>query len=547
MRYATTMYRELWLWALCALLMMPGLTLAQGTAGPTGETYLPVVIGEDFQTIQQRDIAATPEVMQRQTTLLNERYDLSDRPAAGVMMSGGRKPVEEGVRVKLPQGMTWERLAAMTPNEIREQDLFPRGFLPLPHVKHEVGGMVFPTTQIGEILRQEARSLRRFDVDFDLPDHLLPEFPPPIFLTTRPELGDVSQGQLLTIKNYYALMHGILTPVQMEGLRLLLTPFPQQQFNQTEDRKSDDASLGVSCLDCHANGHTNAAFHLNPDNRPQAARFRIDTVSLRGMFNQQIHGSKRSVEDFTEFEQRTAYFDGDQVTAAKKGVNLADRASQVAMMAQMQNMFDFPPAPKLTALGRLDPTQATDEERRGEEIFFGKAQCGVCHPAPFYLDDKMHDLKVERFYKPQMINGQWIHAEGPIKTCTLRGIKDSPPYLHDGRLLTLEDTMEFCNLVLGLQLNAQEKNALVAFMTTIAAGSSGKRRLRPGGRGLGGFSSAICFETLLANTIEGYFVDPAYGGNRDTVSWRMIVSQGRTPRIWAFIPSMACGNDPVDR
>jgi cytochrome c peroxidase len=179
------------------------------------------------------------------------------------------------------------------------------------------------------------------------------------------------------------LMYGILTPVQMEGLRLLLTPFPQQQFNQTEDRKSEAASLGVSCLDCHANGHTNGAFHLNPDNRPQAARFRVDTVSLRGMINQQIHGSKRSlrsVEDFTEFEQRTAYFDGDQVTAAKKGVNLPDRASQAALMAQMQNLFDFPPTPKLNALGRLDPAQATEEERLGQEIFFGKGQCGVCHP-----------------------------------------------------------------------------------------------------------------------------------------------------------------------
>ena len=95
------------------------------------------------------------------------------------------------------------------------------------------------------------------------------------------------KGQLLTIKNFFAIMDGILTPVQMEGLRLLLTPFPQQQFNQTDDRKVDAQSLGVTCLDCHANGHTNAAFHLNPDNRPQAARFRIDTVSLRGMFNQQ--------------------------------------------------------------------------------------------------------------------------------------------------------------------------------------------------------------------------------------------------------------------
>jgi cytochrome c peroxidase len=133
-------------------------------------------------------------------------------------------------------------------------------------------------------------------------------------------------------------------------------------------------------------------------------------------------------------------------------------------MAQMQNLFDFPPAAKLNVLGKLDSNRATEEERLGQEVFFGKAQCGTCHPAPFYLDDKMHELKVERFYEPQMINGQWVHAEGPIKTFTLRGIKDSPPYLHDGRLLTLEDTVEFFNLVLGAQLTPKEKQALVAFM-----------------------------------------------------------------------------------
>jgi cytochrome c peroxidase len=454
---------------LCVGLLLWNLGAAQAPPPeppPKGPIYLPVV-EVDFATVRARDVAAKPEVMQRQRTLLEARYDLSDRPAAGVLMAGGRKAVQQGVRVKLSAGLTWERLAAMAPDEIRAQALFPQGFLPLPHVKHETGGMVFPQFHIAEIEKQEGRPLARFDADFDLPDHLLPEFPPPLFLTTRPELGDVSKGQLLTIRNFFALMDGILTPVQMEGLRLLLTPFPQQQFNQTDDRKVDAQSLGVTCLDCHANGHTNGAFHLNPDNRPQAARFRIDTVSLRGLFNQQLHGSKRSlrsVEDFTEFEQRTAYFDGDQVTAAKKGVNLPDRASQVAMMAQMQNMFDFPPAPKLTAVGRLDPTQATEEERLGEEVFFGKGQCGVCHPAPFYLDDKMHDLRVERFYTPRTINGQWIHAEGPIKTFTLRGIKDSPPYLHDGRLLTLEDTVEFFNLVLGVQLTAREKAALVAFL-----------------------------------------------------------------------------------
>jgi cytochrome c peroxidase len=429
-------------------------------------TYMPVLIEKAFEKIMAEDVAQRPEVMKEQMNLLEDRYDLSDRPS-GMMMSGGRKTVQEGVRVKLPEGVTWERLSQMTPGKIKKQGLFPKGFLPLPHAKHETGGQVFPKNQIDGIMEAEKRSLERFDVNFDLPDHLTPEFPPPLFLITRPELGDVTKGELLTLKNYYDLMTGILTPVQMEGLRLLLTPFPQQQFNQTEDRKVEEPSMGVSCLDCHTNGHTNAAFHLNPDTRPQELRFRIDTVSLRGVHNQLIHGSKRSlrsVEDFTEFEQRSAYFDGDHVTAAKKGINLFDRGSQVFMMAQFQNMIDFPPAPKLNEFGELDPEKATEQELMGQKVFFEKGRCAECHAKPFYMDHQMHNLKVERFYEPRMINGQYISAEGAIKTFTLRGIKDSPPYLHDGRCLTLEDTVEFFNLVTGVGLTQEEKEALVAFM-----------------------------------------------------------------------------------
>jgi cytochrome c peroxidase len=58
-------------------------------------------------------------------------------------------------------------------------------------------------------------------------------------------------------------------------------------------------------------------------------------------------------------------------------------------------------------------------------------------------------------------------ADGPIKTFPLRGIRESPPYLHDGRLLTLEDTVEFFNLVAELQLTAREKADLVAFLRAL--------------------------------------------------------------------------------
>src|SRR3954468_1252621 len=438
---------------------------------PPDATYRPLPT-LPFSAVKTADEAQKPQVMQRQADLLNKRYDLSDRPVRQVMMSGGRKPIQGGVRVKLPPGVTWDSLAAMSPDEIRQRGLLPTGFMPLPHVKQATGGQVFPKNQIDEIERREARNLKRFDVDFDLPDRFTPEFPPPLFLTSHPELGDVSRGQLLTIKNYYQLMVGLITPVQLEGLRLLLTPFPQEEFNQTEDRKSADQSLGVTCLDCHSNFNTNAAFHQTPDVRPQAARFRLDTVSLRGMFNQQIHGSKRSlrsIEDFTQFEQRTAYFNGDHVSAQRKGINRPDRVDQVPMMAQMQNIIDFPPAPNLDPARRLDPSKASEQELAGEKIFIGKGRCAECHvPQTSFLDNNMHDLKLERFYPAGLVvNDFAIIPDGPIKAFTLRGVKDSPPYLHDGRLLTLADTVEFFNLVLALKLTQEEKDALVAYMLAL--------------------------------------------------------------------------------
>jgi cytochrome c peroxidase len=104
---------------------------------------------------------------------------------------------------------------------------------------------------------------------------------------------------------------------------------------------------------------------------------------------------------------------------------------------------------------------------RGQEVFFGKGQCASCHQPPFYTDNLMHNLQTARFFKPGMINYAMEVGDGPIKTFALRGVKDNPPYLHDERLLTLDDTVEFFNLVLGDKLTAQEKQDLVAFLRTL--------------------------------------------------------------------------------
>jgi cytochrome c peroxidase len=410
--------------------------------------------GQNPDEITKADIAAKDKVMADQKKLLEARYDLDPKLDNTVTMTRG-KPLPVGPTARLKEGQSWDSIAKVPADQMRKEGLFP--YPPLPHPKHASGGQVFPEMQITMFPR-----LKRFDVDFDLPEAFLPEFPPAIFLQNRPELGDVSQGEVVSINNFYRLFKPLLTPVQLDGLRLLLTPMPQEEFNATDDRKTESPSLGVTCFDCHVNGHTTGQFHLNPDIRPQERRFRLDTTSLRGLFNQQIHGSKRSlrsVEDFTEFEQRTAYFNGDQIHAFKKGARVLDRI-EVSHMAQFQNMLDFPPAPKLNPVtGRLDRSRASETEVRGEDLFFGKAQCSSCHTPPFYMDHQMHDLKLERFLSEP--------GDGPIKTFTLRGIKDSPPYLHDGRCLTLEDTVEFFNIVLQTGLTPGEKKDLTAFLKAL--------------------------------------------------------------------------------
>ncbi len=449
----TTNFGKLLTGVAAATVVAFGFAYAQ--QGPRGKSsYMEVEINEPFSAIFARLSGQKPEVTREHMALLNERYDLSNRPAAGVTMDRN-KPVQEGVRVKLPAGKTWEALAAMSPEQIREQNTFPKGFYPLPHPKHSAGGFVFPHFVIDEIKRQEGRDLMRFDVEYDIPDHFLPEFPPPMYLNQRTDLGDVSQGKLVTIENYYELFNGIIPPKQLDGLRLLVTAFPQQQFNLTEDRRSELQSRGSAC---------------SPDARPEESRHRIVTPTLRGVQIQRLFGSQRAlktIEDFTQFEQAGAYFDGDHVIAAKKGLNPLDRISQVGLMAEFQEELGFPPAPKLDVFGRLDPSKATPAELRGQEIFFGKGRCESCHAAPYYTDNLMHDLKTERFFKPEMINGLNEVGDGAVKTFPLRGIKDSPPYLHDGRLLTLDDSVEFFNLVLGTKLTSEEKRDLVEFLRTL--------------------------------------------------------------------------------
>ncbi len=389
-----------------------------------------------------------PELMAAVHAYMRSRYDFSGEKLPGATMSGG-KSIMKGPVARLPEGIaSFEELARLSPDEIKARDLFP--YKPLAHPLQTTAHMLFPAMWTRVHPEHE-----RIDVDFDIPDAYLPEFPPPMFLTNHKELGDVARGQEVTLGNYYELFNGLLTAEQMEGLKELLRPTATTWFNHTEHRVTVDPSAGVACFSCHVNGHSNGAIELAPDSRPNEARLRVDTPSMRGNYNLMQLSSKRSIRSMDHFAEVEEYFDGDP--GLMQAIGPRSQQRQVTnRMGDFNAILDFPPAPKLGPLMKLIPSKATEAELRGEQIFHGKGQCATCHSGPAFVDDYMHDLRVERFYKGR--------PEGPIKTFPLRGIKDSPPYLHDGRCPTLHDAVEFFDLVLELGLTRQEKEDLVAFL-----------------------------------------------------------------------------------
>jgi cytochrome c peroxidase len=394
-----------------------------------------------------------PRVMAERAKYMKLRYNFTGAVTREATMTRG-KPLPVGPVVRLPRGVaSWEDLARLDPAAILQRDLFPLGFRPLSHPLHTVGHQLFP--QSWTRVHPEHQ---RFDVDFDIPDAYLPEFPPPLFLTTRPDLGDVSRGHEITQANFHELFDGIITPEQMEGLRLLVTKFPTTWFNQTKHRVTKLPVRGTACFDCHVNGHTNGAIEMDPGVRPTLVRTRLDTPTLRGNHNNLLFSSRRSIRSVNHFAEVEEYFDGDISLQPQIGGRQLDRAS-TNRMGDFNSIIAWPPAPKLDRFGRLIPARATASELRGEALFHGKARCATCHPAPFFTDNQMHDLRVEEFYRGR--------AQGWIKTFSLRGIKDSPPYFHDGRLPTLEDTVEFFNLLFQLRLTRGEKRDLVAFLRTL--------------------------------------------------------------------------------
>ena len=107
----------------------------------------------------------------------------------------------------------------------------------------------------------------------------------------------------------------------------------------------------------------------------------------------------------------------------------------------------------------------------------------------------------------------WLYMQGPFSQNPLptQGLQSplTPRQQYRQGLAALE---AYCASAFNrsfTQLNADEQDKLIA-------------GLEKGEVQLPNFSSRMLFNAIHANTMEGYFADPIYGGNRDMAGWKLV-------------------------
>jgi cytochrome c peroxidase len=170
---------------------------------------------------------------------------------------------------------------------------------------------------------------------------------------------------------------------------------------------------------------------------------------------------------------------GPMENPAEMGLPRAEVAARVAAVAgyraYFQEAFGDPAvtpervaeaiaayeATRLSGNSKADRFDAGDEaaldarERKGRELFFGRAECSQCHVGPSYSDALFHNLGIGWSPPASLVQplaagfadkGRYevTGAEqdlGAFKTPTLRDCSRRAPYMHDGSMATLEEAV----------------------------------------------------------------------------------------------------------
>ena len=182
------------------------------------------------------------------------------------------------------------------------------------------------------------------------------------------------------------------------------------------------------------------------------------------------------------------------------------------------------------AVQQVAPLSAA--ETRGQGVF-NQSRCNVCHAGSLFSDNAFHNIGV----RPQMEDGGRFQVTGnpndigEFRTPSLRNVALRAPFMHNGRLASLEDVIEFYdrggdfdapninrNLIRPLNLSTQQKSDLAAFLRALTdpravAGSApfdrpllyseGSRVPRISGNGTAGTGGSVPQVTAIEPPIIG--------------------------------------------
>ncbi len=142
----------------------------------------------------------------------------------------------------------------------------------------------------------------------------------------------------------------------------------------------------------------------------------------------------------------------------------------------------------------------TDQEVLGLHLFRTKAKCVNCHYSPYFSDQKFHNLGLTYYGRKYEDLGLYNVTNkkedvGKFRTPTLREVANTGPWMHNGLFPSLAGIVNIYNagmpnekrkpemvndslfpvkstLIHKLELNKEEKAALVAFMKTLSTTAS---------------------------------------------------------------------------
>lgn len=207
----------------------------------------------------------------------------------------------------------------------------------------------------------------------------------------------------------------------------------------------------------------------------------------------------------------------------------ADTAAEAVLvdaakaLAAWQETLVSPPTPfdqfrDALEVGDLEKAANYPEAaRRGAALFVGRARCAFCHVGPLFSSGEFHDVGMPYFLERGVVDpgrhgglqalrasaftrlGPWSddtesvsgfatrhvrsrHADfGAFRVPSLRGVAETPPYMHAGSLASLEEVIEHYNnppldrlhsdgerVIRPLGLSDREKADLVAFLRSLS-------------------------------------------------------------------------------